>query len=98
MLLFAFRPIIIRIFNFAGILLQYLRRNLCSSSLYCDFLLKSQKMLWAYSFRIGISEGKQVKRSGPDVGCCIIEEDMVFKMHITVKRCSISNDKTMGIL
>ena len=72
---------------------------MCPSSVYCDFLLKSQKMLWAYSFQIGISECKQVKRSGPDVGCYSIEEEeMFFKMHATVTRCSISNDKTPGIL
>jgi len=56
-------------------------------------------MLQAYSFQIGLSESKLLKMSGPDVGCCAIEEeDMVFKMHVTVKKCSISNDKTMGIL
>jgi hypothetical protein len=56
-------------------------------------------MLWPYSFQIGISEDKQMKRSGPDVGCqAIEEEDMFFKMHATVTRCSISNDKTIGIL
>jgi hypothetical protein len=56
-------------------------------------------MLWAYSFQIGISEGKLLRRPGLDVGChAIEEEDTVFKMNVTVKRCSISNDKTMGIL
>jgi hypothetical protein len=56
-------------------------------------------MLWAYSFQIGISEGKLLKRSGPDVVCHAIEEEnMVFKMHVTFKRCCVSNDETMGIL
>jgi hypothetical protein len=56
-------------------------------------------MLWAYSFQIDLSEDKLLNGSGPDVGCRAIEEvDMAFKMHVIVKRCSISNDKTMGIL
>jgi hypothetical protein len=56
-------------------------------------------MLWVYSFQIGICEGNSWKRAGLDVGCrAVEEEDMVFKMNVTVKRCSISNDKTMGIL
>jgi hypothetical protein len=73
--------------------------NLCTSCLHCDFLLRSKKMLWAYSFHIGISEGKLLKRPGPDVGCRAIEEEgTVFKMQVTVKRCIISNNKTVGIL
>jgi hypothetical protein len=62
-------------------------------------VLKIKKMLWVYSFQIGMFEGKLLKRPVLDVGCCTVEEKegMVLKMHVTVKRCSI-NDKTMGIL
>jgi hypothetical protein len=44
-------------------------------------------MLRTYSFQIGIFRGKLLKRPEPDVGCCAAEEeeDIVFKIHATVK-------------